>query len=77
MQTASEGGAWGIAVLARYHVDHQGQKLSDYLDHHAFGDVEALVLEPKVEDVESFKQYIERFEAGLPLERQADTHFNS
>lgn len=77
MQTASEGGAWGIAVLARYHVDHQGQKLSDYLDHHAFGDVEALVLEPKAKDVESFKQYIERFEAGLPLERQADTHFNS
>lgn len=34
MQTASEGGAWGIALLANYLNEHQkGVSLDDYLDH--------------------------------------------
>ena len=75
MQTASEGGAWGIAVLARYLVDGNDKKLSDYLNQQAFKGTDDLVINPKQEDIESFKNYIQRFEAGLPLERNAEQYF--
>lgn len=75
MQTASEGGAWGIAVLARYLVDGNDKKLSDYLNQQAFKGTDDLVINPKQEDIESFKNYVQRFEAGLPLERNAEQYF--
>ncbi|MCD8841092.1 ATPase [Staphylococcus arlettae] len=72
MKTASEGGAWGIAVLARYLVEKQHFNLSDYLDRYAFNNSEQLTLEPNENDVKSFKKYIQRFKASLPLEQQID-----
>lgn len=74
MQTASEGGAWGIAVLARYLVDPQNMGLSEYLNQHAFNASDALVIEPTTEDIQSFRNYIERFKAGLPIERQTEKY---
>ncbi|UTB89286.1 xylulokinase [Staphylococcus carnosus] len=77
MQTASEGGAWGIAVLARYLIDvKEGVTLADYLQEKAFGDADALVIEPKKEDLETFREYIKKFEMGLPVERSAGEYLN-
>ncbi|AYU54465.1 xylulokinase [Staphylococcus debuckii] len=77
MKTASEGGAWGIAVLARYLIDVQPDlTLADYLQKKAFGEGAALIIAPKPEDVESFREYITKFEAGLPVERSANDYLN-
>jgi len=77
MQTASEGGAWGIAVLARYLIDaKEGKTLADYLQEKAFGNSDALVIEPKKEDVETFRKYIKKFETGLSIERSAGVYLD-
>ena len=47
METAGEGGAWGIAVLAAYRKDKKpGQSLSDYLNEQVFADAKAETMEP-------------------------------
>ena len=46
MQTAGEGGAWGIAVLARYLIAENDVNLSSYLNEIAFKDTESIKIEP-------------------------------
>ena len=72
MQTASEGGAWGIAVLARYLVAENDVNLSSYLNEIAFKDTDSIKIEPNEKEIESFNRYIERFKKGLPIERLAN-----
>ena len=72
METAGEGGAWGIALLAGYMADKaDGQTLEDYLAQRIFNGKLGDCVAPKPEDVDSFNAYIERFKAGLPIERAA------
>ncbi len=71
METAGEGGAWGIALLAGYMADRkQDVTLEDYLDG-VFGSMPCETVEPNPEDVKAFNDYIVRFKAGLPIERAA------
>ncbi|MDN5610768.1 MAG: ATPase [Staphylococcus equorum] len=74
MKTASEGGAWGIAVLARYLVEEQHNNLTEYLSIHAFKHTEQFTIEPNENDIKSFKKYIQRFKSSLQLEQQVDEH---
>ncbi len=70
--TASEGGAWGIALLAKYMLrKEEGQSLADYLTDRVFADSAVITLEPRQEDVESFNLFMERHVAGFPIERAA------
>ena len=72
METAGEGGAWGIALLAGYMADKKkGQSLEDYLADVIFAGKMGDCVAPKEEDVDSFNDYIRRFSAGLPIERAA------
>ena len=72
METAGEGGAWGIALLAGYMADKQpGETLEDYLSNRIFAGKLGETLSPRPEDVASFNAYIERFKAGFPIERAA------
>ena len=72
MKTASEGGAWGIAVLAAYMVQKEnGEALCDYLQNKIFAGAESATLNPDAADVEGFKVFIERYKAGLVIERAA------
>ena len=77
MQTASEGGAWGIAVLARYMIETKTSNLATYLNDFAFKGTESMTIEPTKDEVASFEQYTERFKQGIPLERLAHEQFNS
>lgn len=73
-QTASEGGAWGIAVLAAYRVaasKEDGFTLAAYLRDRVFADVELDVVEPDPADMAGFAVYLERYTAGLAVERAA------
>ncbi len=72
METAGEGGAWGIALLASY-MKNKGEKesLADYLNEKVFAGYEAETIAPDAEDVKGFDAFIERYKGGLPIEHAA------
>lgn len=70
-ETAGEGGAWGIAVLAAYLDAAPEQDLSAYLSTRVFGDAVAETVAPDAGDVQGFDTYLERYSAGLAIERAA------
>ncbi|MFF2051029.1 xylulokinase [Leifsonia sp. NPDC058194] len=70
--TASEGGAWGIAVLAAYREEaERGASLAEYLRRHVFGGFAFETTTPHLDDVAGFASYIEQYRAGLAIERAA------
>jgi len=72
MSTASEGGAWGIALLAAYLADGKKDgKLEDYLDKRIFKNLAGEAVNPDPEDVKGFEIFTERYKAGLDVERAA------
>ena len=72
METAGEGGAWGIALLAAYEVEKaEGETLEDYLDNKVFAGNEGSKMEPVPEDVDGFEKFIEQFKQGLSVEQEA------
>jgi sugar (pentulose or hexulose) kinase len=72
METAGEGGAWGIAVLAAYAVNKEENELfPDYLDNKIFATQKMTTLEPKADIVESFNLFMESYKKGLSIERAA------
>lgn len=72
METAGEGGAWGIALLASYMRNkEEGETLDDYLNNKVFAGQEGVTMEPVAEDVAGFEAFIERYKKGLAIERAA------
>ncbi len=69
--TASEGGPWGMAVLASFTASGAEQSLADYLDDRVFRGAEFSVAEPNPDDVAGFASYLDRYRAGLAIERAA------
>lgn len=70
-ETASEGGAWGAAVLAAYLGEASDQTLDEYLATGVFADAEQTVAEPDDADAAGFATYLDRFRAGLEIEHAA------
>ncbi len=70
MSTASEGGAWGMAVLADY-MHHSDTPLDVYLDSRVFADAESTTENPVQSDVAGFEEFFERWSAALPIEKAA------
>ena len=78
METAGEGGAWGIALLADYLVYHSsGESLEDYLQDHVFTGMKQLTVCPDPRDEEGFDRYMERFISCIPAQKAATEHFKS
>lgn len=72
METAGEGGAWGIALLASFLVNNTaGQTLADFLEEKVFAGNAGIEIAPTAEDVAGFNAYIENYKAGLPIEETA------
>lgn len=72
METAGEGGAWGIALLASYLVNNSDKlALADYLDKVVFAGNTGVEIAPKAEDVAGFNAYIKNYKACLPVEETA------
>lgn len=72
METAGEGGPWGMAILASYMV-HKKEKetLEQYLKENVFAYSQGEVLEPEEEDVKGFEAYMKDYVRALELERKA------
>lgn len=72
METAGEGGPWGMALLASYQVNRsEGQSLKDYLDNCVFAGQPGFTLEPGVTDIEGFDTFMKQYVAGLVVEKYA------
>ncbi|GGB22551.1 ATPase [Flexivirga endophytica] len=68
---ASEGGAWGIALLAAYLDAAVDRSLTEFLDCEVFATSELEVVTPDPADVRGYSQFLERYSAGLTVERTA------
>lgn len=72
METAGEGGAWGIALLAAYVVNNaEGRSLPGWLNDCVFLDNKGVEIAPTPEDVAGFDTYIKRYQSGLAIEHAA------
>ena len=71
METAGEGGAWGIALLAAYLINKNGKNLADYLEDVVFAGNTGVSIAPTAEDVAGFEKYIENYKQCLPIEQAA------
>ena len=70
-ESASEGGAWGMAVLAAYMDSASGSHLDTYLREQVFRDASIDTVEPDPADVAGFASFLDRYRAGLDAERAA------
>jgi len=72
METAGEGGAWGIALLAAYLLwKAEGEPLEAYLADRVFAGESGVTLAPDAADVAGFDAFMRRYEKGLVIERAA------
>jgi sugar (pentulose or hexulose) kinase len=72
METAGEGGAWGIALLASYMRRRQeNESLEDYLCNNVFAGENGTTIAPDPKDVEGFMIFMDRYKKGLVIERTA------
>jgi sugar (pentulose or hexulose) kinase len=75
METAGEGGAWGMAILAAYMRQREaGEPLDKYLREKVFARHAAEVAQPRGEDAQGFASYMRRYAQGLAVERAATEH---
>jgi sugar (pentulose or hexulose) kinase len=72
METAGEGGPWGMAILAAYMLrDARDQSLEDYLACRVFKDAQSTTAVPDPTGVAGFASYIARYEACLDAQKAA------
>ena len=72
MQTAGEGGAWGIALLADYMaVRDDGETLEDYLNNRVFADMKGNTVSPQKKDVDGINEYMKNYLSGLEAVKAA------
>lgn len=72
MQSAGEGGAWGIALLAAYMLrDDRAESLSAYLNTKVFADMNGSRVSPMQSDMDGLDAYMDAYQDGLAVERAA------
>jgi sugar (pentulose or hexulose) kinase len=72
METAGEGGAWGIALLAAYMLQRaKNEPLEDYLSDKVFAGENGITIAPDPGDVDGFAVFMERYKKGFVIERAA------
>ena len=72
METAGEGGPWGMAILARYMIDRgEAESLAAYLDHYVFAEAVGSTEQPDPDAVKGFETFIASYKQGLGVEQKA------
>lgn len=72
-ETAAEGGAWGMAVLAAFAASGGKTDLQAYLTDHVFATTELVTTDPDPDDVAGFAAYLDSYRGGLDVVRAAIT----
>ena len=72
METAGEGGPWGMALLAAYMVRKtDSETMEDYLQNRVFCSAKSSCVEPNVHGADGFRKWLERYKACLPAQKAA------
>jgi len=72
METAGEGGAWGITLLASYMLHtKENEPLEAYLANKVFAADNSTTIAPDQGDVDGFTAFMERYKEGIAIERAA------
>ncbi len=71
METAGEGGPYGMALLCAYMLDKDGMDLADFLDKKVFAGAPSETIMAEAEDVQGFAKFLESYKAGLEMEKAA------
>ena len=72
METAGEGGPWGMAILASYAGNRNpGEGLEDFLNRKIFANAKGSTIEPSAEDEKGFDAFMKTYMDGLKIERAA------
>jgi sugar (pentulose or hexulose) kinase len=72
METAGEGGAWGMALLASFMLQSEAKEpLEGYLAHKVFAGQKGATIAPDPKDVAGFMAFMERYKKGLAIEKAA------
>ena len=71
METAGEGGPYGMALLAAYRLNNNGRCLADFLDSEVFANVRSVTLQVDAADCAGFDAFLQRYKKALPIERAA------
>jgi sugar (pentulose or hexulose) kinase len=72
-ESAGEGGAWGIALLAAY-LDHSEKPLERFLDEEVFSGTWTHSVTPTPQDAAGFRAFLDRYRTALPVEAAAVDH---
>lgn len=72
METAGEGGAWGMAILAAYMRQKKGgETLENFISGRIFSETKKTVTEPLKEDMDSFDVFMQRYKKGIEIQKEA------
>ena len=72
MATASEGGPWGVALLALYMLyGKERASLAEFLDKEIFAELQGSTVEPDPKDVEGFEKFMQDYRDGIAIEKAA------
>lgn len=71
METAGEGGAWGMALLAAYMLEKDEMSLPEFLQKKVFSSQASVTLDPDAAGSEDFDRFMENYISGLFVQRAA------
>lgn len=75
METAGEGGPWGMALLAAYMLEKdEEESLQEYLEQRIFAGNTGKSMEPEERDVAGFEAFTLRYRKGIAIEEAAARH---
>ena len=72
METAGEGGPYGMALLAAYMLwKNENENLPDYLERRVFADAKSTTLMADDDEVSGFDRFLAGYKKALPMEKCA------
>jgi sugar (pentulose or hexulose) kinase len=74
LESAGEGGAWGIALLAAY-MKNNSVSLEDFLENSVFATVKSTTTDPASDDSDGFESFLANYKRGLLIEKSAIQNF--
>lgn len=71
LETAGEGGPYGMALLASYMLNGKGETLEDYLDHAVFQQAKSTAVMADAAEIRGFEKYLKTYQNSLAVEAKA------
>lgn len=72
METAGEGGPYGMALLCAYLIwKEDGETLEDYLDKKVFASAASTTLMAEEADIAGFNAFVQKYKAAFSVEKTA------